>query len=101
MNARPQVIPQLHDGLRAGLEAVSAAVLVHDGEHLVFANDAMLRLLGCTAADLPELAPDWLVYDDGLRETFGDRILGARKVLAGGFFDGAWRLASGAGRGPK
>lgn len=54
-----------------------------------------------SARYLPELAPDWLVYDDGLRETFGDRILGARKVLAGGFFDGAWRLASGAARGPK
>lgn len=83
MNARPQVIPQLHDGLRAGLEAVSAAVLVHDGEHLVFANDAMLRLLGCTAADLPELAPDaWAApaQQDQLRE-YGRRCLDSEGAL--------------------
>lgn len=41
---------------------------------------------------LPEFAPDFLVYDDGLREVFGDRILSRREVLAGGFFDDQWQL---------
>lgn len=41
---------------------------------------------------LPEFAPDFLVYDSGLREVFGDRILGKRQVLAGGFFDEQWNL---------
>ena len=48
---------QLPPGLRAGLEAVSAALLVHDGEYIAFANDAMLRLLGRTADELPLLSP--------------------------------------------
>jgi len=61
MNARlpaPPEVPLLSPGLRAGLEAVSAALLVHDGNHIVFANDAMLRLLGRTADELRTLAPD-------------------------------------------
>ncbi|MFO0747762.1 MAG: prolyl oligopeptidase family serine peptidase [Myxococcota bacterium] len=44
---------------------------------------------------LPELTPDWLVYDEGIRAVFGDRILGPRSVLAGGFFDDAWQLVPG------
>ncbi len=45
-----------------------------------------------SARHLPELAPDLLVYDDGIRASFGDRILGRREVLHGAFFDGDWRL---------
>jgi len=41
---------------------------------------------------LPELTPDLLVYDAGIRVMYGDRILGPRRVLHGGFFDGEWRL---------
>jgi|GEM_PF-1840278 len=40
---------------------------------------------------LPELSPDYLVYDGRLRRTWGDYLLGAREVLAGGFYDGMWR----------
>ena len=60
MDARPQprgpwVLPS---GLRAGLEAVSAALLAHDGERIVFSNDAMQRLLGRAADELLQLAPE-------------------------------------------
>ncbi len=41
---------------------------------------------------LPEFGPDYLVYEGRMRATFGDRILGRREVLAGGFFDAEWRL---------
>ncbi|TNF32849.1 MAG: hypothetical protein EP329_09160, partial [Deltaproteobacteria bacterium] len=40
---------------------------------------------------LPELAPDYLIYDGRLRRTWGDYLLGDREVLAGGFYDGTWR----------
>ncbi len=49
--------PTLSDSLRQGLEAVCSALLAHDGERIVFANDPMLRLLGRTPAQLAELAP--------------------------------------------
>ncbi len=45
-----------------------------------------------SARYLPELSPDYLVYDNRVRAVFGDRILGAREVLLGGFFDAAWGL---------
>ncbi|WP_394386348.1 ATP-binding protein [Roseateles sp. BYS87W] len=48
----------LPPGLRAGLEAVSAPLLAHDGEHIAFANDTMLRLLGRSAEELALLAPE-------------------------------------------
>jgi hypothetical protein len=41
---------------------------------------------------LPEISPDFLVYDGRIRAVFGDRILGKREVLAGGFFDADWKL---------
>ncbi|MFT7776578.1 ATP-binding protein [Roseateles sp.] len=52
---RPQPLP---DHLRAGLAAVSAALLAHDGEHIVFSNDAMQRLLGRSTDELQQLAPE-------------------------------------------
>lgn len=47
-----------------------------------------------SARYLPELSPDYLVYDSRMRAVFGDRILGAREALLGGFFDAAWELES-------
>lgn len=44
-----------------------------------------------SARYLPELAPDWLIYDSRLRATWGDYVLGRRDVLAGGLYDGMWR----------
>ncbi|PKN57897.1 MAG: hypothetical protein CVU56_08700 [Deltaproteobacteria bacterium HGW-Deltaproteobacteria-14] len=44
-----------------------------------------------SARYLPELAPDYLIYDSRLRTTWGDYLLGDRAVLAGGFYDGGWR----------
>ena len=44
-----------------------------------------------SARYLPELAPDYLIYDSRLRTTWGDYLLGDRAVLAGGFYDGEWR----------
>lgn len=48
-----------------------------------------------SARYLPELAPDFLVYDSRMREVFGDRILGPREALYGGFFDAAWHISQG------
>lgn len=60
MDARPlhRGTGTLPCGLRAGLEAVSAALLAHDGERIVFSNDAMQRLLGRAADELLQLAPE-------------------------------------------
>jgi poly(3-hydroxybutyrate) depolymerase len=40
---------------------------------------------------LPELAPDYLVYDQRLTEARGSLLLAGRPVLAGGFFGDDWR----------
>ncbi len=56
--AQPRTARRLPAGVRAGLEAVSAPLMAHDGECIVFANDAMLRLLGCGAQGLLQLAPE-------------------------------------------
>lgn len=40
---------------------------------------------------LPRLAPDFLVYDEGITVGRADMLLGEREVLAGGFFDETWR----------
>ena len=51
-----------------------------------------------SARYLPELSPDYLVYDSRMRAVFGDRILGPREALMGGFFDSHWALTSDAPR---
>ncbi|PTT80004.1 hypothetical protein DBR42_20320, partial [Pelomonas sp. HMWF004] len=51
-------LPCLAPELLGLLEAVSAALLAHDGQHIVFANDAMLRLLGRTPQELLQLSPE-------------------------------------------
>lgn len=82
MDART-TLPRLSPVLRTALEAVSAAVLAHDGEHIVFANDAMLRLLGRPADDVLQLAPEaWAVpaQQAQLRE-YGCRCLASDEPL--------------------
>jgi predicted esterase len=44
------------------------------------------------ALSLPQLLPDFLVYDETLAPAAGEQILGRARVLAGGFFDEDWRL---------
>ncbi len=73
----------LPPGLRAGLEAVCAPLLAHDGERIVFANDAMLRLLGRSADELALLAPEAWAADTqqlSLRD-YGRRCLGSDEAL--------------------
>ncbi|MFG6486267.1 ATP-binding protein [Roseateles sp. BYS78W] len=75
--------PALPAGLRAGLEAVCAPLLAHDGTHIVFANDAMLRLLGRSADELALLAPQaWAAAPQqaALRD-YGCRCLGSDEAL--------------------
>ena len=43
------------------------------------------------AANLPELLPDYLVYDGTDWAHTGGLVLADRKVLAGGFFDRNWK----------
>ncbi len=57
-------------------------VVVHTGassDALFFANH------------LPDLLPDWIVYDASSWERAGGLVLGGRPALAGGFFDADWR----------
>jgi predicted esterase len=41
---------------------------------------------------LPELAPDYLVYDSRIRRRVWDKLLADREARGGGFFDAEWRL---------
>lgn len=85
MNARiqPRMACPLPLGVRAGLEAVSSALLVHDGACICFANDAMLRLLGRTADDLLQLDPQaWAAPDQqALLGDYGRRCLDSEQAL--------------------
>jgi poly(3-hydroxybutyrate) depolymerase len=59
------------------------------GEYLVLYAGVGHR--GVLAArNLPELLPDYLVFDDRMTERRGGRLLAGRAVLAGGFFGDAW-----------
>lgn len=42
------------------------------------------------ARNLPELLPDYVVFDDRMATRRGGRLLAGRPVLAGGFFGDAW-----------
>jgi hypothetical protein len=44
------------------------------------------------ALALPQLLPDFLVYDASLAPAANEQILGSARVLAGGLFDYRWRL---------
>jgi poly(3-hydroxybutyrate) depolymerase len=44
------------------------------------------------AMSLPDLVPDFLVYDQSLARTQGQTVLGPGSALAAGFFDAEWRL---------
>ncbi|WP_304622800.1 ATP-binding protein [Roseateles cellulosilyticus] len=85
MNARvePPLLPPLPSALRPALEAVSAALLAHDGDRIVFANDAMLRLLGQPADALMLLAPEaWAEpSQQPLLRDYGRRCLASAEAL--------------------
>jgi hypothetical protein len=44
------------------------------------------------ALSLPQLLPDFMVFDAGLAPAAGQQVLGAATVLAAGFFDNDWAL---------
>ena len=44
---------------------------------------------------LPEILPDFVVYDRGIRVAAGDKLLGPRPVRQAGFFDEDWQLGPG------
>jgi predicted esterase len=50
------------------------------------------------AMSLPDLLPDFVVYDRGVARSRGQMILGRGSLLAGGMFDEQWALPPGAGR---
>ncbi len=41
---------------------------------------------------LPELLPDFVVYDEGIKSARGQQVLGKASVRAAGFFDMNWKL---------
>jgi hypothetical protein len=43
---------------------------------------------------LPELLPDFVVYDEGVKLARGQQVLGKASVRAAGFFDMNWKLPS-------
>jgi PAS domain S-box-containing protein len=76
-------VQPLPAALQAGLEAVSAPLLVHNGQQIAFANDAMLRLLGRNQSELQQLAPEaWAAPDQqaALRD-YGQRCLDCEGAL--------------------
>jgi len=83
-------------GRRIDGETVSAAFIhpnpLNPARYvLVFTGSSREALF--YADHLPELLPDWIVYDASSWPTKGGTILDGRKVLAGGFFDREWKLA--------
>lgn len=46
---------------------------------------------------LPQLLPDYLIYDRGVAPATSQQVLGAAQVLAGGFFDRRWQIPADAG----
>ena len=72
-----EAIRRLGADLVAGLDAVSAPVLVHGGQRILFANPAMQRLLGYDLLQLQAMAHDgWAKPDDAPRlKHYGERCL--------------------------
>lgn len=86
-----EVAGRRFEGPEIGISVIRPSALV-PGRYLVL--HAGLGPDGTLSSRyLPELAPDYLVYDSGMRAVFGDRILGNREVLMGGFFDDDWRFS--------
>jgi predicted esterase len=81
---------QLFEGPRIGISMIRPSPF--DSKHYLVLHAGLGAEGTLSSRYLPEFAPDFLVYDDGLREVFGDRILSRREVLAGGFFDDQWQL---------
>jgi predicted esterase len=86
----------LQVGARAHSAPGTGAIFVHPSP---FARDRSLVVVtGVDAAgiwralSLPQLLPDFLVYDASLAPAAGEQVLGSARVLAGGFFDSNWRL---------
>jgi poly(3-hydroxybutyrate) depolymerase len=45
------------------------------------------------ALSLPQLLPDFVIYDAGLAAAAGQQVLGRASVLAAGFFDRHWKIS--------
>jgi len=84
---------QRYEGAEVGISAIRPSPLDPNRYLVIHAGVGPEGTL--SSRYLPELVPDYLVYDSRLRVVFGDRILGPRDVLAGGFYDARWRLAGG------
>lgn len=63
-----------------------------DPDHMVVLHAGVGAEGTLSARYLPDFVPDYVIYDDGMRAAYGDRILGARQILAGGFYDARWRI---------
>ncbi|MFY7867459.1 ATP-binding protein [Roseateles sp.] len=72
----------LDDSHVAALEAVTTPVMVHDGERTVFANAAMLRLLGHSLDELRRLPHYAWVSDESVEPVrlYGERTLAATEI---------------------
>lgn len=55
----------------------------------------MTALATYRALSLPDLLPDFVVYDERLKSARGQMILGSASVIAGGFFTRDWAAPSG------
>lgn len=77
MDLSEESVMRLDAGLVAGLEAVSAPVLVHGGQRILFANQAMQRLLGYDLLQLQALQHyAWANQADiDQLRTYGERCL--------------------------
>ncbi len=78
------------EGDRIGLSTVRPSPF--DPDHVVVLHAGVGAEGTLSSRYLPDFVPDYLIYDDGMRAVFGDRILGPRQILAGGFYDARWRI---------
>jgi len=79
-----------YEGAEVGISTILPSPF--DPDHYLVVHAGLGPEGTLSARHLPEWAPDYLIYDDGIRVTWWDYLLGRREVLAGGFYDAGWRL---------
>jgi pimeloyl-ACP methyl ester carboxylesterase len=78
-----------YEGPTVGISMIRPSPFAQD-QYLVL--HAGVDAVGTLAVrNLPELVPDWIVYDQGMTAQRGDTLLDKRSVLGGGFFGADWR----------
>lgn len=78
------------EGQGVGISIIHPSPLNPD-EYVVLHAGTSIRGTGASRF-LPDLVPDFLIYDDRITEQWGRTLLEDRPILHGGFFDANWQL---------